>query len=61
MPNDCVTSGNNESGANLNLLNLLELLTDLDLVANYDLPPERLPHRKLQRSKKCPDTTLIGI
>ena len=46
------------------MLDLFELLADLGylgLVADYDLPPESLPHRKLRRSKKRPNTALTDI
>ena len=54
----------NEFDANLGLLNLFELLADLGylgLVADYNLPPESLPHRKPRRSKKRPDTARTDI
>ena len=53
-----------EFDANLSLLDLFELLADLGylgLVADYDLPPESLPHRKPRRSKKRPDTARTDI
>jgi len=43
------------------LLDLFALLADLGylgLVADYDLPPKSLPHRKPRRSKKRPDAAL---
>jgi hypothetical protein len=51
----------NEFDANLGLLDLFDLLADLGylgLVADYDLPPQSLPHRKPRRSKKSPDAAL---
>lgn len=50
-----------ELDVNLGLLDLYQVLADLGylgLVADYDLPPESLPHRKPRRSKKCPVTSL---
>ena len=43
------------------MLDLFHLLADLGylgLVADYDLPPGSLPHRKPRRSKKRPDAAL---
>ena len=48
---------------NLGLLDLFELLADLGylgLVADYDLPPHSLPHRKPRRSKKRPAAALTS-
>ena len=45
------------------MLDLFELLADLGylgLVADYDLPPQSLPHRKPRRRKKRPDAALTG-
>ena len=43
------------------MLDLFDLLADLGylgLVADYDVAPQSLPHRKPRRSKKRPDTAL---
>ena len=43
------------------MLDLCDLLADLGylgLVADYDVAPQSLPHRKPRRSKKRPDTAL---
>lgn len=51
----------NEFDVNLGLLDLWLVLADLGylgLVADYDLPPDSLPHRKPRRSKKHPVTAL---
>lgn len=51
----------NEFDVNLGLLDLFDLLADLGylgVVADYEVAPQSLPHRKPRRSKKCPDAAL---
>jgi len=50
-----------EFDQNLGLLDLFQLLADLGylgLVADYDVAPASLPHRKPRRSRQQPTTTL---
>lgn len=50
-----------EFDGNLGLLDLFQVLADLGylgLVADYDVAPQSLPHRKPRRSKKNPLTSL---
>lgn len=50
-----------EFDRNLGLLDLFQLLADLGylgLVADYDVAPQSLPHRKPRRSKQQPLTPL---
>ena len=50
-----------EFNVNLGLLDLFDLLADLGylgLVADYDVAPQSLPHRKPRRSKKRPEAAL---
>jgi hypothetical protein len=52
-----------EFDQNLGLLDLFPLLADLGylgLVADYDVVPQSLPHRKPRRSKRQPLTTLAN-
>lgn len=50
-----------EFDQNLGLLDLFQVLADLGylgLVAEYDVAPDGLPHRKPRRSKRQPQTAL---
>jgi len=53
-----------EFDVNLGLLDLFQVLADLGylgLIADYDVAPESLPHRKPRRSKQNPRTSLTEV